>query len=116
MGLCTLFMDLCVANSYSRGDREFEKATAMLFPSEIVQRGRMRDHTAVPFRRRVTVKRRVRSRMVEVELETSQLSLQVSRVPKKYLVKKFAPYASNQPLYEGMRNWCVGNRFNFVYL
>ncbi len=88
----------------------------MLFPSEIVQRGRMRDHTAVPFRRRVTVKRRVRSRMVEVELETSQLSLQVSRVPKEYLVKKFAPYASNQPLYEGMRNWCVGNRFNFVYL
>ena len=24
--------DLSVANSYSRGDREFEKATAMLFP------------------------------------------------------------------------------------
>ena len=47
--------DLCVANSYSRGDREFEKATAMLFPSEIAQRGRMRDHTAAPFRRRVTV-------------------------------------------------------------
>ena len=44
-----------VANSYSRGDREFEKATAMLFPSEIAQRGRMRDHTAAPFRRRVTV-------------------------------------------------------------
>ncbi len=37
---------LSVANSYSRGDREFEKATAMLFPSEIAQRGRMRDHTA----------------------------------------------------------------------
>jgi len=40
--------------------------------------------------------------MVEVELETSQLSLQVNRVPKENLVKKFAPYASNQPLYEGM--------------
>ncbi len=25
----------------------------MLFPSEIAQRGRMRDHTAAPFRRRV---------------------------------------------------------------
>jgi len=25
--------DLSVANSYSRGDREFEKATAMLFPA-----------------------------------------------------------------------------------
>ena len=36
---------LSVANSYSRGDREFEKATAMLFPSVIAQRGRMRDHT-----------------------------------------------------------------------
>ena len=44
-----------VANSYSRGDREFEKATAMLFPSEIAQRGRMRDHTVAPFRRRVSV-------------------------------------------------------------
>ena len=44
-----------VANSYSRGDREFEKATAMLFPSKVAQRGRMRDHTAAPFRRRVTV-------------------------------------------------------------
>ena len=47
--------DLSVANSYSRGDREFEKATAMLFPSKVAQRGRMRDHTAAPFRRRVTV-------------------------------------------------------------
>ncbi len=28
--------DVSVANSYSRGDRKFEKATAMLFPSEIV--------------------------------------------------------------------------------
>ena len=44
-----------VANSYSRGDREFEKATAMLCPSKVAQRGRMRDHTAAPFRRRVTV-------------------------------------------------------------
>ncbi len=42
---------LSVANSYSRGDREFEKATAMLSPSEIAQRGRMRDHTAAPFGR-----------------------------------------------------------------
>ena len=49
------FYNVCVANSYSRGDREFEKATTMLFPSEIAQRGRMRDHTAAPFRRRVTV-------------------------------------------------------------
>ncbi len=48
-------LDVCLANSYSRGDREFEKATAMLFPSEIAQRGRMRDHAAAPFRRRVTV-------------------------------------------------------------
>ncbi len=40
-----------VANWYSRGDREFEKATAVLFPSEIAQRGRMRDHTAAYFRR-----------------------------------------------------------------
>ena len=47
--------DLSVANSYSRGDQEFEKATAMLFPSEIAQRGRMRDHTAARFRRRVSV-------------------------------------------------------------
>ena len=46
---------LSVANSYSRGDRELEKATAMLFPREIAQRGRMRDHTAAPFRRRVSV-------------------------------------------------------------
>ena len=44
-----------VANSYSRGDREFEKATAMLFPSKVAQRGRMRDHTAAHFRRRVSV-------------------------------------------------------------
>ncbi len=46
---------LSVANSYSRGDREFEKATEMLFPSKVAQRGRMRDHTAAPFPRRVTV-------------------------------------------------------------
>ncbi len=48
-------IEVSVANSYSRGDREFEKATAMLFPSEIAQRGRVRDHTAAPFRRRVSV-------------------------------------------------------------
>ncbi len=30
-----------VANSHSCGARGFEKATAMLFPSEIAQRGRM---------------------------------------------------------------------------
>ena len=30
-----------MANSYSRGDREFDKAAAMLFPSEIAQRGRI---------------------------------------------------------------------------
>ncbi len=46
---------LSLANWYSRGDREFEKATAVLFPSEIAQCGRMRNHTAAPFRRRVTV-------------------------------------------------------------
>ncbi len=45
---------LSVANSYSRGVREFEKATAMLFPSKVAQRGRMRDLTAAPFRGRVT--------------------------------------------------------------
>jgi hypothetical protein len=44
----------------------------------------------------------VGSRLIEVALETPQLSLQVNRVPKENLVKKFAPYASNQPLYEGM--------------
>ncbi len=48
-------LEVSVANSYSRGDREFEKATAMLFPSEIAQRGRVRNHTAAPFRRRVYV-------------------------------------------------------------
>ena len=32
-------IDVSVANSYSRSDREFEKAPAMLFPSEIAQRG-----------------------------------------------------------------------------
>ena len=46
---------LSVANSPSRGDQEFEKATAMHFPSKVTQRGRMRDHTAVSFRRRVAV-------------------------------------------------------------
>ena len=46
---------LSVANSYSRGDREHDKAAAVLFPSEIAQRGRMRDHTAAHFRRRVSV-------------------------------------------------------------
>jgi hypothetical protein len=40
--------------------------------------------------------------MVEVELETSQLSLQVNCVPKENLVKKFAPDAPDQPLHEGM--------------
>jgi hypothetical protein len=30
-----------VANSHSRGDREFEKVTAMLFPSKVAQRGRI---------------------------------------------------------------------------
>ena len=49
------FRSLSVANSYSRGDREFEKATAMLFPSKVARRGRMSDHTAGRFRRRVTV-------------------------------------------------------------
>ena len=49
--------------------------------------------------------------MVEVELETSQLPLQVNRVPKENLVKKFAPWASDQPLHEGMRKWRVRNRF-----
>ena len=44
-----------MANSYSRGDGEFEKATAMLFPSEIVRRGRRPDHSAAHFRRRVSV-------------------------------------------------------------
>ncbi len=55
MGLCTLFMNLSVANWYLCGDRKFEKATAMLCPSKVAQRGRMRDHTAASFRRRVTV-------------------------------------------------------------
>jgi hypothetical protein len=44
----------------------------------------------------------VRSRLIEVELETSQLSLQVNRVPKEILVKKFAPDAADQPLHEEM--------------
>ena len=60
---------LSVASSYSRGDREFEQAPAMLFPSEIAQRGPMHDHTAAHFRR-VSVWRRVCSRMIEIELET----------------------------------------------
>ena len=39
--LCVFFRDhLSLANWYSRGDREFEKAAAMLFPSEIAERGR----------------------------------------------------------------------------
>ncbi len=53
--LLRVLVEVSVANSYSRGDREFEKATAMLFPSKVAQHGRMRDHTAAPFRRRVTV-------------------------------------------------------------
>ena len=39
--------DVSMANWYSRGDRELDKAAAVLFPSEIAQRGRMRDHTRV---------------------------------------------------------------------
>jgi len=49
-----LQLEVSVANWYSRGDREFEKATAMLFPSEIAQRGRMCGQTAAHFRRRVS--------------------------------------------------------------
>ncbi len=51
----TKYTQLSVANSYSRGDREFEKATAMLFPKIIAQRNRLRDHTSAHFRRRVSV-------------------------------------------------------------
>ena len=54
--------------------------------------------------------------MIVIKLETPQLSLQVNNVPKENLIKKFAPYASDQPLHEGMRNWRVGNRFEFIYL
>ena len=53
--------------------------------------------------------------MIEIELETPQLSLQVNGVPIENLVKKFAPQGSDQPLYEGMRNWRVRNRFELVY-
>ncbi len=35
-----------MANSYSRGDRELEKATAMLFPSEIARPTRISGTTA----------------------------------------------------------------------
>ena len=55
--------EVSVANSYSRGDREFEKAAAMLFPSKVAQRGRRRHHTAAPVRRLVPVLSRVRSSM-----------------------------------------------------
>ena len=50
-----LSSDVSVANSPSRGDREFEMATAMLFPGEMAQRGRMHDHIAAHFRRRVSL-------------------------------------------------------------
>ncbi len=40
--------------------------------------------------------------MIEIELETPWLSLQIYGVPKENLVKKFAPQASDQPLHEGM--------------
>jgi hypothetical protein len=54
--------------------------------------------------------------MIEVELETPQLSLQVNAVPNENLVKKFPPDAPDHPLHERMRNRRVGNRFDFVYL
>jgi hypothetical protein len=43
-------LNVSVANWYSRGDREHDKAAAVLFPSEIAQRGRMRDHSAAQSR------------------------------------------------------------------
>ena len=86
-----IWLWLSVANSYSRGDREFEKTTAMLFPGEIAQRGRMHDHVAAHLRRRISVQRCVCSRLIEVEPVMSKLSLQVNAVPKENLVKKFAP-------------------------
>ncbi len=46
---------LSVANSYSHGDREFEKATAMLCPSEIAQCCRMGDDVTTFFGRRATI-------------------------------------------------------------
>ena len=76
----------------------------------------MRDNIAAHFRRRVTVKRRVGSRLIEIELIASQLSLEINSVPKENLVKKLASYAANEPLHEGMGNRRVGNRFDFVYL
>ena len=88
----------------------------MLFPDEIARCGRMHDHIAVHLRGRVSRQRRVRSRMVEVELEAAQLSLQINAVPEENLVKKLAPDASDQPLHEGMGNWRVGNRFDFIYI
>jgi hypothetical protein len=54
--------------------------------------------------------------MIEIALETPQIPLQVKGVPKENVVKKFEPYASDQPLHEGMRSWCVRNRLDFVDL
>ncbi len=54
--------------------------------------------------------------MIEIALVTLQLALEVNGVPKEDLVKQFSPETSDQPFHEGMRNWRVRNRFEFVYL
>ncbi len=51
----SITLRVSVTNSYSRGDREFDKAPAMLFPSEIAQHGPMGDHIAAAFRTHVSV-------------------------------------------------------------
>ena len=88
----------------------------MLFPSVVAQGCSTRDDVSSYFERRVAVERQVCPRLIEIDLESSKLSLQVNRVPKEDLSKKLAPYASDQSLHERMRGGRVWNRLHLVNL
>ena len=66
----------------------------MRLPLEIIDLRRRRSGLASSFRWRISLKRSVNTFLIVIMPEISELSLEIKRVPKKHMIRKFSSNCS----------------------
>ena len=90
MSVVLVGIPLCMANSYSDGDRCLEQPSAMLPPSESIKRSTGFTRLASLFRRCTPAKRLMNPTAVVIAEEFLQLTLQIECIPEEHAIEKLA--------------------------
>src|SRR5260370_2188435 len=95
-------LDLCMGNSKSRSNGQFEKSIAVRFPVKMMQARSWWRWLTGSLVRCDASQPLMHPGLIEVILKPGQLLLQVRRIPKEKLVQVLAAYCPDEPFNKGI--------------